>query len=75
MPISTKPDVDLFDVVHSDMNWAPVTPQLTKGAVLDRESEKAEPNLRWSSIRGAYVKGTSHLERLRFLHMLAVLGH
>jgi hypothetical protein len=46
-----------------------------EGAALDRESKKAEPNLRWRGITGACVQGTSHLERVRFLHILAILGH
>jgi hypothetical protein len=49
--------------------------QLTKGAALDRESEKAEPNSRWRGTTGACVQGTSHVERVRFLHILAILGH
>ena len=47
--------------------------QLTKGAALDRESEKAGPNLRWRSITASCVQGTSHLERVQFLHILAIL--
>lgn len=38
-------------------SWRRSPPQLTKGAALDRESEKAEPNLRWRGIPGVRVRG------------------
>ena len=37
--------------------------QLTQCAALDRESERAEPNLRWRGIPGECANQTSHLER------------
>ena len=52
-----------------------VTTQLTKGAALDRESEKAEPNLRWRGIRGACVQGDFTSGERRSLHILAHIGY
>jgi hypothetical protein len=39
------------------------------------ESLRKPLNPRWRSITGACIQGTSHLERERFLHILAILGH
>ena len=60
------------NAVHAFL--APVTTQLTKGAALDRESEKAEPNLRWRGIPGACVQGDFTSGERRSLHILAIVG-
>jgi hypothetical protein len=41
---------------------------------LNGEPEKADPNLRWGGIPGEFTQQTSHLERVRFLYILAILG-
>ena len=49
--------------------------RLTKRPALDGESEKGEPNLPERETPGDCAQQTSHLERVRFLQILAILGH